>query len=85
MGIPKILPTFFIGNSTQVTHFFGRESKEDMEIPNFFFFLSYLVEKMEFPIFTNFCKEKNANFHFFQILESQFLKVKIQAWEFLHF
>ena len=33
MGIPKTFPTFFIGNSPKIKHFFGRKGKEDMGIP----------------------------------------------------
>ena len=36
MGIPKILPAYFIGNSSKIKHFFGREGKEDMGIPKMF-------------------------------------------------
>ena len=36
MGLPKILPTFFIGNLKKLSTIFGRKGKEDMGIPKIF-------------------------------------------------
>ena len=36
MGIPKILTTFFIGNSKKIKPFFSRKGKEGMGIPKIF-------------------------------------------------
>ena len=78
MGIPKILPTCFIGTSKKSSTFFGHKGKEDMGILNNF--EHYFLQKMEIvfdikvgiPIFYNF-------------FESLFFKDKIQAFEFSKF
>ena len=90
MGIPKILPTFFIRNSPKIKHFFGRKGKEDMGIPKNFdrllykngnsqFFYCFWHKKLGIPIFFFFF------FFFLTSFRIPIFKVKIPAWEFQNF
>ena len=66
MRIPTILPTFFIGKSKKIKHFFGCKGKEDMGIPKIFNHFQY--KKWEFPIFLTIFDIKNWKFPFFKTI-----------------